>query len=79
MGGGVVFRDQLFLVGKRLLMVNQGKLPETKYSLGGLPRRSRDSWGEGTGQRATSVWQKAHSILLSVVWGLVPCSSTTKA
>lgn len=78
-GEDAVFRDQLFLVGRRLLMANQGKLPETKYSLGGLPRCSRDSWGEGTGQRATSAWQKNHSILLSVVWGLVPCSSATKA
>ena len=64
---GAVFRDQLFLVGKRLLMANQGKLPETKYSLGGLPRCSRDGWGEGLGQRATAGWWRACSTLQSVV------------
>ena len=57
-------------MGKRLLMVSQGKLPETKYSLGGLPRCSQDGRGEGTGQKATSGWWKACSILMSVVWGL---------
>lgn len=31
----------------------QGKLPETKGSLGGPPGSSRGGWGEGMGQRAT--------------------------
>lgn len=48
----------------------QGKLPETKCSLGGPPGSRRGGWGEGMRQRATLGWRKAHSVLMSVAWGL---------
>lgn len=48
----------------------QGKLPETKGSLGGPPGSSRGGWGEGMGQRANFGGREAHSVLMSVAWGV---------
>lgn len=58
------------MVGERLLMASQAKLPEAKYSVGGLPGSSRGGRGEEARQRETLGWRKAHSVLMSIAWGV---------